>query len=340
VVHAWKDGKGLDYRSFFTSSRGRANPDLDRKPFPEEGLTLTLEGAQPIELIVRDQTGQPVAEAEVQMPDLMKQSENTRLERFAYLTREQRQTDKQGRLKLDWFPHWHRQPIQFVASKSELSPGLTTYLPGDEGPVEIVMEVNVPIEGRVLDHEGKPIVGVRVVAGGGGYLKTRSTSFGMTDAEGKYQLRAAAGLAYLITVTHPGVTTEAQGPLPLELGKPLRGIDFTRLEKPTRVYGMLTNRVGKPLPGVQIVCTQYFPDQKKLAELGLPNPDQAVEANLPAIAQAMNTNAQGHFQFHLGPGHYTLRPYHGARGKVEEAVELELTDEVKKELILRIDEKM
>jgi RNA polymerase sigma factor (sigma-70 family) len=90
-------------------------------------------------------------------------------------------TDAEGRFRTPPLPPG-RLTLTVSVPERQLAVASRTIRPGGEedlGPIHL--ERDVPVKGVVRDEEGKPIVGVRVVGGGGGRVAT-------TDVEGRFTL--------------------------------------------------------------------------------------------------------------------------------------------------------
>lgn len=128
--------------------------------------------------------------------------------------------------------------------------------------------------GRIVDADGKPIVGAEVnlmmqpygifrdgslqrLNAGGSYTTFRAK----TEADGTYAFRnippdnAAQQYAYTLTANHPQYLSRLKRYMPNELLGP--GWEIT-LEKGNHVRGLVVDEAGKPIPNVQITA-QYNP---------------------------------------------------------------------------------
>lgn len=124
--------------------------------------------------------------------------------------------------------------------------------------VEIVVERETTIRGRVFDPEGKPVAGATVAPAltGTGNSLTGDTRFSVrSDADGNFEMKlpASGGRVYNLVV-HDGDYFEwrnwANGvsrTLETKPGEVVEGFDM-RLTKPAVVRGRVLDKAGKPVP--------------------------------------------------------------------------------------------
>ncbi len=129
---------------------------------------------------------------------------------------------------------------------------------------------DVPIRGRVLDLEGKPVAGVtvriddelQVPAGGTGLTSLQSAAFATlfppvkTGADGRFQINGIGReRAATLRVEGPTIATQQVKAVAQTAGKAgARGVPFDLLAVPTRpVVGVVRDKeTGKPLAGVVV----------------------------------------------------------------------------------------
>jgi len=130
------------------------------------------------------------------------------------------------------------------------------------GPVTIAVERGVTVTGRVLDPDGKLVVGATVAPAltGSGNSLTGDTRFSVeTGADGKFTavLPASGGREYNL-VAHDGKYGQwriwANGvlaPFRSKPGETFRDVEL-RLTQPATVRGRVTDADGRPVPGREV----------------------------------------------------------------------------------------
>ncbi len=220
-VVAWKDGLGLDYRSYSLSRQQQADALAKAPAFPANGTeTLILEGAAPLTVRVLDDQHQPLPDVRVYPWILQKESENTELNLSFFVDAFGQQTGADGTITFAWMPQWQATPITLWPSASGFVHQRGTYDPTTgSGEVELVLQRLVPVRGHVRHAGGSPAAGIKVAASGAGYTFDRGQATAVTDEAGAYELLVPPDQIYLVVVQHcaVGCTTSnrfrrAQGP--------------------------------------------------------------------------------------------------------------------------------
>jgi hypothetical protein len=111
------------------------------------------------------------------------------------------------------------------------------------------------VTGRVADDTGRPLEGVVVLADDGGRA--------LTDLEGRFALAPRACGVLRLTVRRPGavgvtLTTDpcdgAATPIEIVLRPLAQRLDAVQVQaRVTGVIGVVTDRTGEPMPGVEVV---------------------------------------------------------------------------------------
>lgn len=130
LVAAWKNGLGLDYRSYTLSHRQQTDALTTAPAFPTEGTeTFVLEGAAPLTVRVLDDKRQPLPEVQVYPWILQKESENTELNLSYFVESFGQRTGVDGTVTFAWMPQWQRDVITvwpnmagFVHQRGNMTP--------------------------------------------------------------------------------------------------------------------------------------------------------------------------------------------------------------------------
>ena len=147
--------------------------------------------------------------------------------------------------------HWQRN---FDALDFDLRPAMNS--------VEIVLEKGVHVRGRVVDPEGKPVVGATVAPAltGTGNSLTGDTRFSVeTKEDGRFNmLLPASNEAQYNLVAHDGKFQQwrnwANGVLPPIRTKPGEEINdvVLKLTRPATVCGKVVDKQGNPMPYCEV----------------------------------------------------------------------------------------
>jgi len=331
AVVAWKDGLGLDYRSYRLSYRQQADALTTAPAFPTDGTeTLILEGAAPLTVRVLDDLRRPLPDVQVSPWILQKESENTELNLGYFLTSFAQQTSADGTVTFAWMPQWQTDLITLWPSAAGFVHQRGNYNPvTSSGEIELVLQRLVPIRGQVRHADGSPASGIEVVAAGAGYTWDDGRANAVTDDAGAYELLVPPGQIYLVVVQHARWAAAPQTDFAVLKDQPVEGKDF-QLRPATRVQGRLVSEGSKePIAEQSVHIYQYGQDLHSLSSIELPNPEKSRRSVRPIMTYHTKTDAQGQFKFFLGDGNFDIRPPQQEKAdKFEIAGETELTFEV------------
>lgn len=145
--------------------------------------------------------------------------------------------------------------------RAGLAPAVRLADAGAAAPVHIVLSPGARISGRVLDDEGHPVAGVRVVlsptAEGDldawhAYLRRdlRSSQIA-TDAEGRFQVSEVSAGRFNLRMDREGFLPASRS---VEIPDPPRDMDLEEvtLEAEVVLEGLVTDEHGKPLAGARV----------------------------------------------------------------------------------------
>lgn len=304
---AWKDQKGLDYRTYAAGfpQRSQVNPSYPR--FPETiGETLVLEKAVPLKVRVIDQNGDPLSNVEV-APWLLQKHDQTDHLNLSFL-KIQQVTDDQGRVQFSWFPHWQKEQATIWASREGYDRPRGYFEPQErDKEVTIVLQQLVPIRGTVTDPQGNPVSGVKVRFDG--RIAHEQPSETTTDSDGKYELWARPEGRCSVAVID-----DQWGALPWtletpEIGGQAKTFDFV-VQPTTQVIVTVRNQdTDHPVSGHRSWLELYgASDQRvdsRLREDRSMRPSGRMYNSVYIASPHQDENGQ--CVLHLGPGVYGFR---------------------------------
>ncbi len=313
-VVAFRPGAGLDYFENY-EKRGAAATG----PLPAE-VILTLEAAPAVRIKAVDSKGQPVAGVGIKPARLYttgkKESLDARLCTTVAAT-----TDGQGVASFDWFPKGGRGATRFsINPRAGYScRDLLEYDP--PGPAELTARVlrATRLSGTVRLPDGTPGGQVLVrAAGWGSDAAPQGMLSARTGKNGRYELEVPPEQAYMVTVVDENWAARSLKNVAVYEGRALDGLDFA-LIKGTILRGLVTEEPGhRGSAGTTVM----------LLEQGglLPKEFRGAVADKGELVRgAVTTDAQGGFQFRVGPGSYTLQG--GKQLQRTDSVRIDVADE-------------
>jgi len=309
-VFAFKKGAGFDYRSFKTG-RDFGDRQVTAPPQPGGEITLKLETPRTITLKVADENDRPLSGLEFYPWYVTKPSESSdhHLEWPMFHGR----TNDQGEVTFDWLPAWEKQGFT-LWPMAEGFEHTRTYVKVDEltaAPMPVKLRRLVEVSGRVTDTEGRPVSRAVIKASGASHGFDSGSGTAVTDDIGRYWMNLSPYQTYIVTAVsedqsqasaaHEGLLTYPD--------KPVEGIDFT-LRPATRVIGRVTvgpDRLPAQAQPVQVY--QYGRDLNNRGDVGFPKPPKEAENRWvqPTQVQWKQTDADGRFEFLVGPGQFDVR---------------------------------
>ncbi|MFG0331735.1 MAG: carboxypeptidase-like regulatory domain-containing protein, partial [Maioricimonas sp. JB049] len=314
-VYAFASGKGLDYRSFELTIDQRQDPNAKPPELPDDPIRLTLDGVHPVTVQVADDDGQPLEGVRLYPWTLRRGMDSARINLSFIADEVTQSTDVDGRVTFDWLPAWHQRPVTFWPHVDGYVRRRGTYDPNEGGgELTIRLQRLVPIRGRVVHLSGEPAAGAAVSAVGKGYFTDGFRGTTTTDEDGRYEIGVAPDMIYLVTAhsvtAHSEKERLAAAPqtgFAVRPGEPRDGIDFT-LQPATRVHGRVTlGNDHQPMKGQFIRLYQTGDDLHNTPGLTLPNPEGNNLWVQPSHSYHTTTDADGFYEFWVGPGEYSLR---------------------------------
>lgn len=342
---AWKDGMGLDYRSYYPDDDQAEVPLAKPPQFPLDGLlTLELAGSRPLEIFVSDTDGQPITDVTF-YPWLVKKAGQPELNISMFQEHFLEAPDASGKAVLNWFPRWQGKVSVWPVSDTYVHKQWV-YDPASGTPLRITLNRLVEVSGVVTKPDGKPAVGMKVRAGGRSYTLEQGDPHGMqlvdladhTDSEGRYKLMLPPHHIYMLVVEDNEYVAandevfivQPETPI-LEKGIPLR--------VGTRVHGVLTSlATGQPIANAYMQVSHKGKDLKS-AGFNIPVPASIVGNVDPVVAYGLKTDEQGRYEIMLGDGKFYIGVPRGASREVtiqnESELEVNLQGEAGQSTLLR-----
>ncbi|HEY3393748.1 MAG TPA: carboxypeptidase regulatory-like domain-containing protein [Lacipirellulaceae bacterium] len=326
-IYALEHGHGFDYRAFVLPFDQRGDKNAKPPALPDGPITLALDGTRPLRVRVVESDDTPLEGLTV-YPWLLKkpdQPEDINLSYFVDTVKAT--TDSEGVAVFDWIPHWQEQLIQLWPVSDDHARQRGTYDPktGD-GALTIKLERLTPIGGRVTFADGSPAAGMTIAASGNGYSIDSFREEVRTDANGRYTIKAAPNMVYLLIVKDDKRASQPQTGFAVWPGKPLGNLDFV-LRPATRIFGrVMLGAERKPVKGQPIYVYQYGQDANNMEGVELPNPEESNLWVQPIIVHSTSSDENGEYELFVGGGKFDIR------GPQQSAVEkFEIVDEPEKE---------
>jgi len=334
-VFALSDGNGADYRAYVLPRGRNGDQNVKTPELPDGPIRLTLDRTQPLNAQVVESDDSPIAGVKLYLSALKKPNQpGLPVGYFAELI--ESKTDKSGKAAFNWFPHWHDSRITVWPISDEYSMERGMYDPKTGGVMKITLDKLVPISGRVTLPDGLPAAGIEVTAVGNGYQYDGFRGTVTTDDDGRYVIRAAPNMVYLVLARGKKLATAPQTGFTLWPGKPIENLDFA-LRPATRLHGQVTFGLNhEPVEGQRISVSQHVASFHKMKnERGviiLPRPEQKNSVGGLSILHNMSSDANGYFEVYVGEGNFSIG------GPTQNEVrEFEITDETEKQFNFHAD---
>ncbi len=306
------------------ANRGYSPFDEPGRPAIPRQHTITMEPGRAIGGIVKDRAGKAVAGATViitagagaiNSPD------------WTSIPDIQVKTNADGRWHFDEMPSTWEFVFLRVTHPDFVPTFMTANLPTPSDSslrsrrAETILEVGLPITGRVLDDRGRPIAGAKVGLGADRRIWSRDYPSVVTDAEGRFRFDHVPRGVQTVTAEAPGRSPELLD-IPVEAG--MKPVEF-RLGPGHILRGRVGDPKGQPIDGVTVQA-----DWKGHMSLGWSTttnadgrftwdsaPAEPVTLTLTRPGFAMI----GQREFRAGPTETTVTMYHPLhiRGKVVDA---------------------
>ncbi|MBW3598836.1 MAG: carboxypeptidase regulatory-like domain-containing protein [Planctomycetes bacterium] len=303
-LYATKPGVGFDYRVVKTA-RDQAHL---AKWFDEPPVRLQLARAQNVEIQLIDAEGEPITGTEVYLWLLNKPGEPDSFNLGYTPTEFRATTNGLGVAEFRGVPDWSVHPLIFWPITESYVRKRILFNPQEhaDGRVTVRLERLTPMSGRVQFADGRPGPDVDVHVVGAGYESDGFRETTTTDREGRFDLRVAPNLLYMLVVQDEQYAAQPIDGVVVRPDEAVEGLEF-ELRPATRVHGRVT--VGpeeKPVAGQQMSLRQQGRNLRNLEGIELPNPDQSNRSVQPSVHRWATTDEGGRYEFFVGPGTFSL----------------------------------
>lgn len=302
AVMGWKPAVGLDY----IAARSTDNPARDNQPplATDNPIELKLSRSPVVSFRFIDDAG-AVLKGERHSPWILtKPGQSASLNLTTLHGRITQRSDAEGVIAYDWLPGWQERKVSFNRASLDMQRiNDDVDVTHAEGEVQDVTVPRLtPIEGKVLDADGRPASGVYVLARGagvGGKVYSRHT---LTGDDGTYRLEVAPDqIDFLVAISDDGQSVSAQQDgLLVYPEQPLTGVSM-QLRPATRISGRAP-LIDKP---------RRYPILRQVSEDLNARTDAtfavAGAGNEPVRATdefLLEPDAKGDFSVFAGPGRY------------------------------------
>jgi hypothetical protein len=160
------------------------------------------------------------------------------------------------------------------------------------------------LSGRVTHTDGRPAAGIFVSANGRGSGDRACAGSTRTDADGRYQMTVYSEQVYVIAVNDDRWAARYRAGVVLRAGQSADRIDFV-LGRATRLHGrVIVARDGRPVPKAEV--SVMFGNERYPVELRVEDRKEDGSSTPASMTIRDQTDEDGRFEFHLGPGEYLL----------------------------------
>ncbi|HEV7280491.1 MAG TPA: thioredoxin family protein [Pirellulaceae bacterium] len=304
-AYAWKRDMGFDYQTGVGDAEAHDRPEW----IGSGSVRFQLAKTRLVQVRLVDEAGAPLVGADVQPWLLRKpgEAEDFNVSSVPALFRVA--TDEAGVASFHSLPNWNERSLTFWPRTSDFDNPRIEFDPRlpDAGIVTAKLNRLVPASGRVLHEDGRPAAGIEVVASGKGFTSDHERKTARTNAEGRFAMRVAPEMLYMFIVKDKEWGAPAIDGVALRTGSSVENLEF-RLTRGTRVHGRVT--VGpdeQPVVGTYVFLQQMGRSLSQLGDDVLTAPPGLERRWVaPSVGDAAKTNAEGRYEFFVGPGDYSI----------------------------------
>ncbi|MBI3408302.1 MAG: thioredoxin family protein [Planctomycetes bacterium] len=326
-VYAYRSGAGFDYRSFRKPRDGSPAPE-----FPQSPISLQLAGARTLRVTALDAENRSIAKLRLYPWYLNKPGEPSDINLSGATDEFGAVTDERGISVWDWLPTWQDTTLLVWPRTDDYARRRLTWDP-KAGADSATMSLDHLqwLRGKVTHANDTPAAGYTVRAFGEGYQMDGHRCETQTDKNGKYKLRVAPNLIYLVEVlADKGWAADMHFGFAVLPRIEMPDKDFV-LRPATRVHGRLTlGKDQKPLAGKGMWLRRELPP----LEVPIADPKNGEYLRLPYAHYHAKSDTKGEFEFFVGPGLYYLGgsdQIKGVKAKVMDQAQLEFNFNAERE---------
>jgi hypothetical protein len=303
AIFADKAERGLDYCVLELVRR-----HADARGWPDDGrLSLTLGPTRKVTIRAKGEDGRPLPGIELQPEFLAKPSEPAGLYLSSMPGMCRSATNSEGIASFD-LPTWVKTRVTFWPRDGKPVPRRIVWDPAKrpDGIIDAVIPRPVEVSGRVEFANGAPAAGIGILVCGAGYdiewFQGRTTS----RADGRFAIDVYPDQLDMLGIDDKKWGAPAIDSVVVKRSTPIRNLKFT-LQPAARIYGrVVLGKDRKPLADQFLTLQQEGRDLGSLKGVKLPNPDDMGFYVAPSLSLRTATDREGRYEFHVGPGQYTL----------------------------------
>lgn len=307
TVFARQPNVGFDYATLINEQAFYNDQlNLPAPAPPTEPVQLVLDGARTLTVKLVDSDDRPIAETQI-WPWLFNKNSDQQFNAGGAMDEFVLTTDSQGEATMDWWPDWEKSD-KFVFwpmlrnGNQEQHP---VDLSSSPASVTIKIERGVTISGTVRKPDKSPAANVSVSVRG---VVSDGNQYGdgtRTGADGRYSMEVRPDSICMVVIDDQDWAAPIRTGIIVEPKKPVENVDID-LRPATKVTGRVTV-AGKPVANQQIALTQSGMDGTTKPKL-----PQRIGSGGPYTVtvhyyRQATTDADGRYEFRLGPGRYLMR---------------------------------
>lgn len=309
---AKKDGAGFDYLTFARPDQPLPEVVQPQAPLPSDSqgpFTLTLNGVRSTAVRVVDEAGRPLSNVNVRLNALSlprKPPLNLHgIDDFDTITGDD------GRTSFPALPKDSGSPLAIGATSAKMAWLESSVANAGDGggavEITITMTPRIELAGQVTLPNGRPAPGAEVTFTGAGSGRGVVAESLLTDAEGNFSFFGLPDYYYLVVASLGSRVSAAV----TRVARRARTVDRMNLtlQDGTRLHGRIA--IGPRDRSLAHTLTALCQDPD-IAHADLPEADRLALPNSttgivqPRLMRYAFTDADGNYEFLVGPGHYQL----------------------------------
>ncbi|MEM7476168.1 MAG: hypothetical protein AAF483_14330 [Planctomycetota bacterium] len=276
-INALKDGVGYDYYENYDKF-----PTRERLEVPDK-IELVLDGATPVEVLVQDSQGNPIADVTVAPWTIKKPAKLSSANVGGALNRT---TDQNGKAVFAWLPKNLDKGVTILPYHEDYHCPAPGHVVPDENGAQVVLNMlkNAVIRGKVVYPNGTPAAGIRLQGEGRGDTNFYFRGHTKSDENGEFEIKVYPNQNILLATTDPDYAASVSG-INLAEGE-VENVEI-KLSEGVLIHGRLS--VGKD--------NQPAPEQTATL---------IQEGGGASLVRWSTSDQKGEYSFRVGPGTYTL----------------------------------